>query len=238
MDWQKINTKDLEKTEAYRKKYGVNSDFKIAQKIMYSHPEILESFTKALSWMTIKSGYTVLDIGINNGYEINIIKAHYGRDLLNTINFIGIDLIEDSLLEANSTFGCDNFRFIKGDISKFNGIDIASNEIFGIDNNSINVVFALTSIQSTSLMANFSIFISDLASKVKEDGSIFIVIPNCFVNSQNLVTKGQFDAQTQSVSTTSALLFIKKLILELKKYGYKHKQTGELYIFLYFYKAI
>jgi len=239
MKWQTLNVEGADLYDAYQQKYGLASDFQKAQKIMYSHPEIKASLERALSWMNMKPGDIILDIGVNNGYELSLIEEHYGTQLMNQISVIGFDLAEDVLVEACNLFTCVknfNFKFIKGDIREFSGVDILTKEILTVDDNSIDIVVALTSLQSSSLVDQFDIFIDELVTKIKEDGHLFLAVPNCHVDDSNLVVRGMFDATTQKIDIGLADTFIKKLVTKLKEYNFHFKQTGELFSFLYFFR--
>ena len=237
MKWQTLNVNNADLYDVYQQKYGKTSDYQKAQKIMYSHPEIKASLGVALSWMNIKSGDIILDIGVNNGYELNLIEEHYGTQLMNQISVIGFDLAEDVLVEACDLFTCVkrfNFKFIKGDIREFSGVDILTKEIHTVDDNSIDIVVALTSLQSSSLVDQFDVFMDELVAKIKKDGRLFIAVPNCHVDDSNSVVKGMFDATTQKIDAGLADIFIKRLEIKLSKHGFHFKQIGEFYHFLYF----
>lgn len=240
MDWQTLDARNKDLFQTYEKKYGLSSDFQKAQKIMYAYPEIHSSFLKALSWMTIKQGSVVLDIGVNNGYELNLLEEHYSRELMDTLEFLGFDLAEDALLDAQKRFASvnrPNFKFIKGNIQYFVGIDVRTKEIVEINDQSIDAVVALTSLQSSSLAEKLNEFIDMLVKKMKNDGQLFTAVPNCHVGLSGEIIKGAFDAAIGKISETFAEEFSNKLISIMALYGFQYKKIGEAYIFLYFFKT-
>jgi hypothetical protein len=238
MHWHKISIEDSNIFDIYQNKYGSGSDFGSAQKIMYSHPEIKKSFKKALSWLNLKETHCLLDIGINNGYELSILEDFYGENVIRRIDLIGFDLVENSLNEAYAILNRKGYRLrlIQGDIRNFSGHDIFTKETFVIKENSIDVVVALTSIQSSSLIKNFDIFLEQLVLRLKNAGCIFIAIPNCHVGVSGQIIKGQFNAHRQDIDLLAADLFIQQLETKLANHGFSFKSTGELYHFLYFYR--
>ncbi len=238
MKWHKLSVKSSNLFDVYQSKYGSSSDFGVAQKIMYSNPEISESFKTALCWLNIKEHDSVLDIGINNGYELKILESFYGIELMKKVKFIGFDLIQNSLTEAHATFSDAgyNLKLIKGDIRDFTGRDIISGGIFEMEDDSVDIIIALTSLQSSSLVANFDDFLKHLIRKLNMNGCLFFAIPNCHVAESGKILKGQFNALTQINDDKSAGLFTDMLIDKLTQSGFRFKRIGELYYFLYFYK--
>lgn len=235
MSWQNIYISLTDISNSYKEKYGLDSDYQAAQKLIYSNPEVNTSLKMAISWLKIKPNSLILDIGVNNGYELQLLKETYSDELFSTLKIIGVDLIEDVLKVAAGKFDSEHdYKFIKGDIREFKGVDVLTGEPLIIEDKSIDVVIALTSLQSTSLVRDFEMFIEKLANKLKKESQLLIGTPNFHMSSSYKVVSGLFDAANNSVNENFALEISERLIKILNAHAFEHKQTGEIIIFDYF----
>lgn len=219
--------------ETYAAKYGPSSNYPSVQQVEYTHPEVQRSFQLALDWVDIRKGDLVLDIGVNNGFEISLIKNHY-KKIWSSLSVIGIDLVKDVLTQAVKDFSLDlNVRFVHGDARTFVGIDVRSGNRVAIDEGSIDVVIALTSLQSSSFQENLDEFVANLVSKLGPSARLLIAIPDCHVADGHMI-KGQFNANTQSIDYVAAQDFCGTLTKLLVQQGFSVRTTGEYFRFLVF----
>lgn len=234
MNWQKhpINFKNLQ--GSYTEKYGLKSDFQQARVQMYSHPEISKSLGVAMSWLSVQPGDKVFDIGVNSGMEILFLKEYFPK-VWNRISIVGIDIIKDVLEWAVQRFP-KNVTFLHGDARTFTGLNIATGKRMKIADSSFDIALAFTSLQSSSFVDRFEEFIDELVAKMRQNSQLLVVVPNCYVNSQNQVVEGLFGAKDQTVNHVAAKKFCRSLETVLKKHGYSCKQVGKYYIFLYFFR--
>ena len=238
MSWKDLKIPGgLNLAEAYSLKYGLSSDYQTDQKIIYSHPEIKSSLNKALSWMTIKPNSSILDIGINNGYEIELIQKYYPLQVFNSVSLIGFDLVEDMLLKVSKEyFHNKNYKFIKGDVASFEGIDVTNGKSVEILDQSIDIVIALTSLQSSSLSKNFDQFTKNLLDKLAKNAQLLIGLPNFHIDSQKNILTGLFNAEDGKIDYSAAKELEKHLTKLLEHAGFQCKTTGEFIKFYYFHK--
>lgn len=237
MSWRQlpIDKSDLEKS--YTEKYGLNSPYQSEQEAVYNHPQILPYLTEAISWLKLEPGMTVLDIGVNNGYELELFQKVSLKPWPSDIAMIGFDVIGEVLSKARERFNnSKNYHFIKGDITKFKGVNVADNSQYEVQDNSVDVVLALTSLQSTSIVANFDSFMETLLKKLKSNSQVIVGTPNFHAENNGMFAEGLFDANTQSVDLKAAPDFSKKLADFMKVRGFDHQQTGRAIIFDYFSK--
>ncbi|MBX4206376.1 class I SAM-dependent methyltransferase [Candidatus Parcubacteria bacterium] len=235
MNWRQlpIDQKNLEKS--YTEKYGLGSKYQTEQERVYLSPEIYPDLKTAISWLTLTQGDTVLDIGVNNGYELELFQNISEQKWLDSISVIGFDIIEEVLQKAWSRFeNKSNYMFVKGNILDFKGKDISNDTEFKILDNSIDIIIALTSLQSTSIIENFEIFIENLMIKLKDSAQILVGTPNFHLDANNNIGGGLFDANEQKVDVKAARNFSDKLTAILISKGFQHKQFGETIIFDYF----
>jgi len=237
MKWTSQIIREKSLPEDYRKKYGPESDYQKAQKILYSNPDIKRSLKQALKWMRFSPGDHLLDIGVNNGYELKFIQKKIGKKPFKNLNIIVCDLIEDSLKDAADTYkDYPKIRFIKGDIRKFQGKDVVSGKRRRIRNNSIDIIVAITSISSTSLRKGIKRFVKDLNEKLKRESQLLIAIPNCHTTARGRVRRGVWDPKKRSADYAFASALSEKVIKEFSHYRFSVKRIGTNFWFYYFYR--
>jgi trans-aconitate methyltransferase len=222
--------------ETYKEKYGLDSDYQTDQKIFWSHPEVQVSLNKALSWLSLRPNDRILDIGVNNGYDIKILETRIPEELLKSLEFIGFDLAGDALEEACRIYlpKYKNYRFVKGNIADFRGTDVCRNEVVGIEQGSIDSVVALASLQSTSLLDIFEQFVNDLINKLASNSQLFVGLPNFHIDSKHDVVLGLFDAKKQTVDYSKCEKLSEKLESTMANAGFKCQKTGEIIVFYHF----
>jgi len=238
MSWRNvpINQGDLEKS--YTNKYGLSSKYQTEQEEVYADPKIRPYLITAISWLNLSSGMTLLDIGVNNGYELELFQNISKKKWPDHIRVIGFDIIGEVLEKAKERFiDKENYIFIKGNVAEFKGINIVDNLELKILDQSVDVVVALTSLQSTSIASNFEVFMEKLMPKLTSHAQILIGTPNFHLDGDNNIVYGIFDA-SRGIDPEMALGFSKKLIKILKSQGFEHRQIGEMIIFDYFHRII
>src|SRR3989344_8973156 len=236
MSWRKIpiNENDLE--GSYTQKYGLNSRYQKEQEPVYTDPKILNDLKTAVSWLDIQKENTVLDIGVNNGYELELFEKI--NPSFSKANVIGMDIIGEVLKQASERFSSKrNFIFIKGDITSFRGTNINTGQSVEIKSNSIDILIALTSLQSSSISAKFASFMEDLLTKMRGKSQLLVGTPDFHLDESDNIVDGLFDAG-KGLDMNMANEFSKKIIEILKDNGFSHKQTGRAIIFDYFWRNI
>jgi len=235
MSWRNIPVDQNNLEKSYTEKYGLNSRYQKEQKGVYADPKIYEDLKTAVSWLTLNPHMTVLDIGVNNGYELELFQNSSQEKWPENIKILGFDIIGEVLQKAKERFdGKENYIFIKGNVVDFKGTNIANNSEIEILDQSVDVVIALTSLQSTSIVTDFEVFINKLIGKLKKSAQILVGTPNFHLDTDDNIVYGLVDANVQGIAPQIALNFSKKLIKILEENGFKHKQTGEIIIFDYF----
>ena len=237
MYWQDRHIDRKHLYSGYQKKYGLTSDYQVVQKILYARPAIRRDLLLALGLMQIIPGDKLLDIGVNNAYELRFLEKVFGKTLLRKTDIISYDLVEDALRHAAWQFRAyKNLHFIKGNIFNFRGKDVATNKTHTVADGSLDEVVAFTSLQSTSLSSVLATFIYKLNRKLKPRAQLLIVVPNCYVDERRRVVKGLWNDKKGRVDRQSSLKFTENICKEFIRYGFKFKRTGSDFIFLYFYR--
>lgn len=232
MSWENVDVRGGEFATSYRGKYGIESSYQADQKLIYSCPEIRASFEAILSHLTISLGQQVLDIGINNGYELKLIAAQ--KPNLTKTHVIGIDLAGDILSVAKEEVAVEHLTLLEGDIRRFTGKNILTGCMEKINDDSIDVLIALLSLQSTCLQDTFEIFLETLERKMKRNSEILIGIPDFHITAQKQISRGLFDAHAGKLDTTRASQVSGKISSFFKAQNFREQNTGTLVIFQHF----
>ena len=231
--WHTLKINSLGLFDSYAKKYGLESDFQEVQKIQLNHPDVQSAFKQALAWASIQAGETIFDLGVNNGFELTFIEDQY-KTIWPTLKVIGIDFIKEVLTQAADTFALHpNNTLIQGDARTFQGTDVITDEEVIVPENTVDIVIAVTSLQSSSFIPDFDKFITDLTKRLTSKGRMLVAVPDCHTV-EGKVVHGMFDANTGAVNSKSADEFCKKLTTLMNKHGFAFKQMGTYYKFLVF----
>lgn len=232
MSWQKIDVRSGDFGASYRAKYGLHSNYHEDQRLIYAHPEVKESFTTILTHFPINPAQHILDIGINNGYELNLIATH--KPALTQTHVTGIDLAGDMLLLAKKEVPIKHLTLLEGDIRTFKGQNITTGQVETIADNSIDVLIALLSLQSTCLQDTLEIFLNTLVKKLKWEANLLIGIPDFHINEERQVKLGLFDAHTGQLDTDRARKVAETISTIFKDHGFVEDSIGSLVIFQHF----
>ena len=233
MSWREINRDSIHDLfEAYQHKYGVKSDYQNFQKQIYSHLEIKSAFIKIVQSLKIKPSSVILDIGINNGYEIELLSKILPDQPIVEAQIIGFDLANDALEQAEkSLISLKNLKLVKGNISDFKDTDILTGKGTESFDDSIDIVLALTSLQSSSLQQDFDSFLENLSKKLHRKAQILVGVPNLHVDADNNLSPGLFNAKTRQVDTDFANIFSKKMSYLFSKHEFRCIKEGGLISF-------
>jgi hypothetical protein len=238
MHWQDTHINKNRLYAGYEKKYGLRSDYQRAQKILYSQPLINAGLVRSLNWIKLSPDDCVLEIGINNGYELKFIRRRFGKKLFSKLSIIGFDLAEDVLkIAAKNNWAFKNIQFIKGNVFSFRGKNVVSGKSLTIANGAIDAVIALTSFQSTSLLATVDSFIKKLNRKLKAEAQLLIAIPNCYVDDRFRVVRGLWDETRRKADRVLARKYAQKITNEFIRLGFQVKKIESDFIFLYYWRV-
>lgn len=223
-------------TIVYDTKYGPESIFADEHKYKLDHPEIGEAFRESLRTLSLTEGNTIVNMGVNDGYELHAFNHLYpGRDLLSNLTVYGVDVAIQALEKARGNFPGNNFHFIHGDGATLSGKNV-NGEINRVPDNCADLYMALTSFQSTSLNNKRDMAFKSALRVLKQNkGKLLFAIPNCFYKNGNLV-KGRYEAVKQHKDSLIAFEETNYISSKLKQEGYNVSIFGDYYIFILGYK--
>lgn len=227
---QPINHNNLFKS--YEDKYGINSDFSKWQEIIFADKDVRDNLSRALNDIDLDQG-NILDIGINNAFEIGVIKELKGLINWDNIKITGIDLSKTALKIAKNNLKDIKHELLFGNILEFNGQDINSNQKVNLADNHFDACFAITSLQSTGIFNNnFASFANDLIKKMKNRSYFLVMVPNCYIENGQLKEGGAFNAEKQAPDKNFAPNFVKEFSLILQDNNYKVDSFGDKFLFI------
>lgn len=231
---QLLQQAQLEATSAlYNRKYGPNSNFAEEHRRKLEHPEIGETFRRSLRLLRPRKGHTVVNMGVNDGYELNVFnQLSLGKGLLDQLHIYGIDVADEALQVAHESFPNPQHRFVHGNGRTLEGTDIATKEPIRIPDGAVDLYMAITAIQSTSLKEHWDeVFANIFRVLHAKKGKVLIAIPNCFYRGTQLVN-GRFDAESQNVDHRIARLEVQEICDRLEHEGFQARTLGQQYIFI------
>lgn len=224
------NYNDLFKS--YDNKYGASSDFSQSQELIFADNEVKSNLRRALAGINLQTGH-ILDIGINNAFEIKAMKKMSGSINWNNVEITGVDLSESALNQAKNNLKGFNYKLILGNIMEFCGHDIVNNKLVKLQNNQFDACFAITSLQSSGIVnGGLNDFIKKLIKKMKQRSYFLIIVPNCYIENGQLKNGGAFDAEKGLPDKNFAPNFVDKVSLILKDNAYNVEVFGEKFIII------
>jgi hypothetical protein len=218
---QKLNKNDSfhkDLNDEKNEKYGEESTFFRINK--NEEPAFLYAYMNALKNVKIQEKKNILNLGINKADEFEIIKKLVDEDVLNLMNFVGIDYSFSAIEYSKKRFPQDNFNFYNQDINKLDELNLKKADL----------IISIGTLQSSGL--NFKLLFMDLIQNYLEDkGSIILGFPNCrWINGEMIYGA---KAANYSYSEQSVLykdVYFCKKYLQQKKY--RVTLTGKNYLFL------
>ena len=199
-------------------KYGENSTFFRINK--NEEPVFLNTYLNALKNVKIEEKRNILNLGINKADEFDVIKKLINEEILNQMNFVGIDYSKSAIEYSKNRFPKENFSFYTHDINKLDELNLKKADL----------LISIGTLQSSGL--NFKLLFMDLIQNYLEDkGSIILGFPNCrWINGEMIYGA---KAANYSYSEQSVLykdVYFCKKYLQQKKY--RVTLTGKNYLFL------
>lgn len=199
-------------------KYGEDSHFAKINKL--EEPSFLLAYTHALQRINLPPNGRVLNIGINNGDEFEIMKSIWDADFFNRLHLVGVDHCPSAINRAKKRFFNKNTHFHIEDINNINTLNLGR----------FDALISIGTLQSPSIDFKKT-FMSLIQNHLKKTGSVILGFPNC----RWLDTEVVYGAKAPNYPYSEMSLLFKDAYF-CKKYLQQHKYrvtlTGKNYIFL------
>lgn len=207
-----------EKSRGDKDKYGINSGFSQINKL--DEPYFLLDYLSCLRKANIQPGWSVLNLGVNNGEEFSVFENIVSSACHETLHFVGIDKSATAIRSAQQRFADDRFRFYCAD---FNNLEMLEVKRF-------QLIISLATLQSPAI--NRQRVLRQITQHFCADAAVLIfAFPNC----RYIDGEMKFGAKVKNFSEPELSLLIKDIAF-FKKYLQQHKFTvqifGKYYIFV------
>lgn len=205
-----------QQTVDVEQKYGDESEFSKIHKNEES--SFLVAYKHALHLAKIKQRVRILNLGINQGDEfeliVNMVKEH------SHMEFVGVDYCQSAIQKAKEKFPQANMHFYAHDINALDELALGH----------FDLIISVGTLQSTSI--NFKeVFMSLIQNYLQKSGAIILGYPNCRWRDGSMI----YGAKMPNYEFSDMSLLVKdiyfcKKYLQQKKY--RTYLNGKEYIFL------
>ena len=215
--FQKLdNSNSFHKVQEENEKYGVDSLFAKINK--NEQVSFLHYYKQALKNVDINKRITILNLGINQADEFEVIKK-YASNFKN-LDLLGIDYCTSAIQKAKNNFKDDNVNFIQANIKELDKLNLEK----------FDLIMSIGTLQSVD--KNFKVLFQDIVQKyLKKDGAMILGFPNCSWIEDEMIYGAR--VKNYNFSEMSVLfndvIFCKKYLQQKK---YRVSITGKDYMFL------
>ncbi|WP_424687547.1 MAG: class I SAM-dependent methyltransferase [Halarcobacter ebronensis] len=166
LSFLKLEDKTFHSSKEVEEKYGVNSQFSRINK--NEEPEFFYSYLQALKNAKVNKRKRVLNLGVNNAEEFELIKTAFAKEF-SEIEFVGIDYCLSAIKKAKE-------KFIEDDNVKFYSHDINLLDELGLGK--FDLIISIGTLQSSNLDFN-AIFMHIVQNYLEKTGALILGFPNC-----------------------------------------------------------
>jgi 2-polyprenyl-3-methyl-5-hydroxy-6-metoxy-1,4-benzoquinol methylase len=200
--------------EDSKEKYGTNSTF--GQICKNDHVAFLHFYKQALKNVNVDSRKNILNLGVNNADEFEVIKELSSN--FSDLQLLGIDYCPSAIKKAKEKFQEENVNFQEADI---NTLKLKKE---------YDLIISIGTLQSSNLEFK-PLFQKIVQEYLKKDGSMILGFPNCRWYDNNMV----YGAMVKNYNFPESSVLIND-VFWCKKYLQQKKFrvtiTGKDYIFL------
>jgi len=199
-------------------KYGIKSHFSDIHKM--EEPAFLYYYLQALENVNLEKRSRILNLGVNRGDELEVIK-----NLLNNKNymekeFVGIDHSTTAINYAKCRYTLSNIKFYDEDINNISNLKLGR----------FDLLISIGTLQSPSI--NFKPFFMSLVQDyLKKDSAIILGFPNSrWIGGEMLYgAKAPNYIMSEMSLVFNDIIFVKKYLQQKK---FRVTITGKQYLFL------
>ncbi len=219
--FQKLDTQNsfhLDTESPKEEKYGVDSHFSSIHKM--EEPAFLYYYTQALNNAKLSERTRILNLGINTGDELSVIKNTLHTSNYENMDFVGIDHSKSAIAYAKTVFKEENVTLYDHDINNLEDLNLGK----------FDLLISVGTLQSPSI--NFKPFFMSLVQNyLEKDAAIILGFPNSrWVGGEMIYgAKAPNYAMSEMSLLYNDVIFCKKY---LQQHKYRVTLTGKQYIFL------
>lgn len=214
----KLENRSFHSSNQIEEKYGKNSEFSKINK--NEEPDFFHSYLQALKNVNLKKRKRVLNLGVNNAEEFELIRTVFKNEFSN-IEFIGVDYCQSAINQGKQKFQTnENVKFFSHDINFLDELNLGK----------FDLIISIGTLQSSSIEFN-KIFMHLVQNYLEKTGAMILGFPN----SRWIGGEVIFGAKAPNYSFSEQSLLYKDAIF-CKKYLQQKKfrvtLTGKYYTIL------
>ncbi|QOP42377.1 methyltransferase domain-containing protein [Sulfurimonas marina] len=198
-------------------KYGSDSIF--AQINKNEEASFIYHYVQALENVKLDQRVRVLNLGVNNGDEFEVIEKLSTN--FENLELLGIDYCESAIKDAKVKFqGKENVQFLQADINKLNSLELGE----------FDLIISIGTLQSSNLNLNKT-FMSIVQNQLRPEGALILAFPNCrWIDGEMIYGAMMRNYNYSEMSNLYKDVVFCKKYLQQKKF--RVTITGKDYIFL------
>ena len=198
-------------------KYGTNSIFSKIKK--NEQTSFIYYYVQALKNVKIDERKKVLNLGINNGDEFEVIEQLTPN--FTNLELLGIDYCSSAIKDAKQKFqNYSNVTFLQADINELNSLNLGK----------FDLIVSIGTLQSSNLNLN-EVFMSIIQNQLSPNGAIILGFPNCrWIDGEMIYGAMMRNYNYSEMSNLYKDVVYCKKYLQQKKF--RVTITGKDYIFL------
>lgn len=198
-------------------KYGSDSIFAKIDK--NEEASFIYHYSQALKNVKLDQRKRVLNLGVNNGDEFEVIQKLASN--FNDLELLGIDYCQSAIEDAKQKFKeYKNINFLQADINELNSLELGK----------FDLIVSIGTLQSSNLNLN-EVFMSIVQNQLSPEGAIILAFPNCrWIDSEMIYGAMMRNYNFSEMSNLYKDVVFCKKYLQQKKF--RVTITGKDYIFL------
>lgn len=198
-------------------KYGISSIFAQIQK--NEETAFIYHYAQALKNVKIENRLRILNLGVNNGDEFEVIERLTTN--FDALELVGIDYCDSAIESAKKRFSDrKNVRFLQADIKELNALELGK----------FDLIISIGTLQSSNLNLK-EVFMSIVQNQLHPEGAIILGFPNCrWIDGEMIYGAMMRNYNYSEMSNLYKDVVFCKKYLQQKKF--RVTITGKDYIFL------
>ncbi len=148
-------------------KYGARSRFSRIHKL--EEPTFVLALEAALLRVDLEPGARVLDLGVNTGDELELIRRVYGPARFDGLELVGVDHSASAMARAKERFDGPGRRFLVHDINRLSELDLGR----------FDLLLSVGTLHSPSIHNSKQLFMQLAQQHLTPRGAVILGFPNC-----------------------------------------------------------
>jgi SAM-dependent methyltransferase len=156
-----------EEPEDPTEKYGTGSRYAHIDKL--EEPSYLFALEAALRRVDLAAGARVLDLGVNTGDELELLRRVTGDERFGALELVGVDHSATAVARATERFGGDRRRLLVHDINRLAELDLGR----------FDLLLSVATLHSPSIHNAKQLFMQLVRDHLTPTGAVILAFPNC-----------------------------------------------------------